>query len=45
MTTHTELVRMQKEAIAKKKEKVGLSNDADWDGDKFVENAESMVSK
>mmetsp|Transcript_2018 Transcript_2018/g.4956 ORF Transcript_2018/g.4956 Transcript_2018/m.4956 type:complete len:435 (-) Transcript_2018:436-1740(-) len=45
MTTHTELVRMQKESIAAKKAKTGLANDADWDGDKFVENAESMVSK
>lgn len=36
---------MQKEAIASKKAaKVGLGNDADWEGDKFVENAESMVS-
>mmetsp|Transcript_36981 Transcript_36981/g.104385 ORF Transcript_36981/g.104385 Transcript_36981/m.104385 type:complete len:431 (-) Transcript_36981:252-1544(-) len=46
VTTHKELVRMQKEAIAKKRDsKVGLGNDDEWDGDKFVENAESMVSK
>lgn len=45
MTTHTELVRMQKEAIAAKKAaKIGLASDADWEGDKFVDNVETMVS-
>uniref|UniRef100_A0A061S405 dihydropyrimidine dehydrogenase (NADP(+)) n=1 Tax=Tetraselmis sp. GSL018 TaxID=582737 RepID=A0A061S405_9CHLO len=45
VTTHTELVRMQREAIAQKKAKVGLANDDEWEGDRFVENAESMVSQ
>lgn len=43
-TTHTDLVHRQKAAIAEKKARVGLSNDAEWSGDKFVENAESMVA-
>ncbi len=45
ITTHTELVRMQREAIAAKRAaKVGLGSDADWEGEKFVENVETMVS-
>jgi len=45
MTTHTELVRMQREAIERKrKERVGLSNDKDWSGDDFVKQSESMVA-
>eukprot|EP00798_Chlamydomonas_sp_ICE-L_P012666 gene12666-15898_t len=44
VTTHTELVRMQTEAVAAKKAKKGLANDADWSGDRFVEEAESMVA-
>ncbi|KAG7673312.1 hypothetical protein Ndes2526B_g03251 [Nannochloris sp. 'desiccata'] len=45
MTTHMELVRMQKEAIErKKKEKVGLANDKDWSGEEFVKQSESMVA-
>jgi dihydropyrimidine dehydrogenase (NADP+) len=45
MTTHMELVRMQKEAIErKKKEKVGLGNDKDWSGEEFVKQSESMVA-
>ena len=44
MTTHTELVRMQKEAIEKKRAKVGLSNDKEWSGDEFVKQSESMVA-
>ena len=38
-TTHTELVRMQREAIAAKKKRVGLENDADWSGDGFVQQS------
>jgi dihydropyrimidine dehydrogenase (NADP+) len=45
MTTHTELVRLQKEAIEeKKKAKVGLGNDDAWSGDDFVRQSDSMVS-
>jgi dihydropyrimidine dehydrogenase (NADP+) len=45
MTTHTELVRMQKEAIElKKKDRIGLANDKDWSGDDFVEQSDSMVA-
>lgn len=45
-TTHHELVRMQREAIAEKKAKrVGLSRDDDWSGDGFVKEAESMVAQ
>lgn len=44
-TTHTELVRMQKEAIQKKKAmKKGLASDKDWTGEGFVKESESMVS-
>jgi len=43
-TTHMDLVARQKAAIAEKKARVGLANDAEWTGDKFVANAESMVS-
>ena len=39
-TTHTELVRMQREAIAAKKKRVGLENDADWTGDGFVQQSD-----
>ena len=45
MTTHTELVRMQKEAIEqKKKGRIGLANDKDWSGEDFVEQSDSMVA-
>lgn len=44
MTTHTELVRMQKEAIDRKRKRVGLANDKDWSGDEFVKQSESMVA-
>ncbi len=44
-TTHSELVRMQQEAIAAKKAaRVGLAKDDDWSGDGFVKEAESMVA-
>ncbi|WOG84556.1 hypothetical protein DCAR_0103740 [Daucus carota subsp. sativus] len=44
-TTHTELVRMQKEAVQKKKAmKKGLASDKDWTGEGFVKESESMVS-
>ena len=44
-TSHHELVRMQREAIAAKKAaRVGLAGDADWSGDGFVKEAESMVA-
>lgn len=36
-TTHTELVRMQREAVAAKRaQKHGLAKDDDWDGETFV---------
>lgn len=45
MTTHTELVRMQREAIERKrKERIGLAKDDEWSGDDFVKQADSMVS-
>jgi dihydropyrimidine dehydrogenase (NADP+) len=44
ITTHTELVRMQQEAIERKRKRVGLANDKDWSGDEFVKQSESMVS-
>ncbi|KNA04830.1 hypothetical protein SOVF_196070 [Spinacia oleracea] len=44
-TTHTELVRMQQEAIQKRKAtRKGLASDKDWTGDGFVQETESMVS-
>ncbi|XP_021732698.1 dihydropyrimidine dehydrogenase (NADP(+)), chloroplastic-like [Chenopodium quinoa] len=44
-TTHTELVRMQKEAIQQRKAtRKGLASDKDWTGDGFVQETESMVS-
>ncbi|GHP07815.1 dihydropyrimidine dehydrogenase, chloroplastic [Pycnococcus provasolii] len=44
-TTHAELYRMQEEAIAAKKAaKVGLKNDAEWTGDGFQAETDSMVS-
>jgi dihydropyrimidine dehydrogenase (NADP+) len=44
-TTHMDLVARQRAALdLRKAAKVGLANDADWSGDKFVENAESMVA-
>jgi len=42
-TTHSDLVVRQRESLAAKKAKVGLANDSEWSGDKFVENSESMV--
>jgi hypothetical protein len=44
-TTHTELVRMQRESLeSRKKQRVGLAKDDDWSGDGFVKEAESMVA-
>eukprot|EP00959_Pyramimonas_sp_CCMP1952_P376570 7887358-Pyramimonas_sp.AAC.1 len=44
-TTHTDLVAKQKEALAlKRATKVGLSGDAEWTGEGFVAESESMVS-
>lgn len=44
-TTHTELVRMQQEAIQQRKaSRKGLASDKDWTGDGFVQETESMVS-
>ena len=44
-TTHTELVRIQQEAIKERRAiKKGLENDKDWTGDGFVKESESMVS-
>ena len=40
-TSHRELVRMQKENKAKRR---GLANDAEWSGDGFVKETESMVA-
>ncbi|XP_068662606.1 dihydropyrimidine dehydrogenase (NADP(+)), chloroplastic-like [Aristolochia californica] len=44
-TTHTDLVRRQREAIEKRKAiRKGLASDRDWTGDGFVKETESMVS-
>ena len=44
-TSHSELVRLQSEAIeARKAKKSGLASDKDWTGDGFVEETETMVS-
>ena len=44
-TTHTDLVKRQKEAIEQRKtERGGLKSDKDWTGDGFVKETESMVS-
>ncbi|XP_022137687.1 dihydropyrimidine dehydrogenase (NADP(+)), chloroplastic [Momordica charantia] len=44
-TTHTDLVRRQREAIEQRKAvKKGLQSDKDWTGDGFVKETESMVS-
>lgn len=44
-TTHMDLVARQKEAIElKKKKKVGLANDANWTGEGFTKETDSMVS-
>lgn len=44
-TTHHELVRMQREAIAaKKRARQGLAGDGEWSGEGFVKEAESMVA-
>ncbi|CAH1446471.1 unnamed protein product [Lactuca virosa] len=44
-TTHTELVRIQQEAIKERRAiKKGLASDKDWTGDGFVKESESMVS-
>ncbi|KAI5077285.1 hypothetical protein GOP47_0007856 [Adiantum capillus-veneris] len=44
-TTHTDLVRRQREAIQKKKAvRLGLASDKEWTGDGFVKQTETMVS-
>lgn len=44
-TTHTDLVRRQREAIEQRKAiKRGLQSDKEWTGDGFVKETESMVS-
>ncbi|XP_078444402.1 pyrimidine 1 [Wolffia australiana] len=44
-TTHTDLVRRQREAIEQRKAiKKGLQSDKEWTGDGFVKETESMVS-
>ena len=44
-TTHTDLVARQKAAIeAKKAKAVMVTNDAEWSGDKFVQQSNDMVA-
>jgi dihydropyrimidine dehydrogenase (NADP+) len=44
-TTHSELVRRQRAAIAERRAaKTGLANDAEWSGDGFVAESQAMVS-
>ena len=42
VTTHTELVRLQGEAVARRKGLV--ASDKDWSGEEFVSQSESMVA-
>ncbi|KDD75314.1 dihydroorotate dehydrogenase [Helicosporidium sp. ATCC 50920] len=45
LTTHTELVRLQAEALRERKAaRKGLAKDDDWSGDGFVKEAHSMVA-
>jgi dihydropyrimidine dehydrogenase (NADP+) len=45
ITTHTDLVRRQREALAAKRStRVGVANDAEWSGDGFVAESAAMVS-
>lgn len=43
-TTHKHLVELQEKAVAEKKAKKGLGSDADWTGDGFTQETESMVA-
>jgi dihydropyrimidine dehydrogenase (NADP+) len=43
-TTHKALYEMQQEAIAQKKARKGLKDDAEWTGEGFVRETETMVS-
>lgn len=43
-TAHSDLVARQRAAVEAKRARVGLANDAEWSGDDFVANAESMVA-
>ena len=43
-TTHAELVRLQAEAKAAAKAKKMVKQDADWSGDKFVEQSDDLVA-
>ncbi len=44
-TTHSDLVKRQRAAIAEKRAaRVGLANDAEWSGDGFVAETDAMVS-
>eukprot|EP00897_Mesotaenium_endlicherianum_P007915 jgi/Mesen1/7151/ME000037S06513 len=44
-TTHMELVRMQREALEKRRvARTGLASDKDWTGEGFVAETETMVS-
>eukprot|EP00475_Leptophrys_vorax_P007981 TRINITY_DN15111_c0_g1_i1.p1 TRINITY_DN15111_c0_g1~~TRINITY_DN15111_c0_g1_i1.p1 ORF type:complete len:458 (-),score=36.45 TRINITY_DN15111_c0_g1_i1:325-1698(-) len=44
-TTHTDLVRRQREAVEQRKAaKRGLASDKEWTGDGFVQETETMVS-
>ncbi len=47
ITTHTDLVTRQRAAVEAKKVQAGgsrVANDADWTGDKFVEQSANMVA-
>eukprot|EP00198_Chlamydomonas_reinhardtii_P004458 XP_001693794.1 psbA translation factor [Chlamydomonas reinhardtii] len=43
VTVHSELVKRQRDAISAKKARQGLANDAEWSGEDFVKNADSMA--
>eukprot|EP01024_Parvocaulis_polyphysoides_P050436 TRINITY_DN4909_c0_g2_i4.p1 TRINITY_DN4909_c0_g2~~TRINITY_DN4909_c0_g2_i4.p1 ORF type:complete len:440 (+),score=48.62 TRINITY_DN4909_c0_g2_i4:46-1365(+) len=44
-TTHSDLVQRQKVAIEERRKAAnGVANDADWSGEEFVKNADSLVA-
>ncbi len=43
VTVHSELVKRQRDAIAAKKQRVGLANDAEWSGEDFVKVGRGSV--
>jgi hypothetical protein len=44
ITTHTDLVVRQRAAVEAKKARVGVTNDAEWSGDKFVDQSSGLAA-